>query len=482
MGRESEDSGRTLKDHGIKEQRRVQALFSGCRVQKLVVKHGKAVVGWDESASFREVPSDIRDSVLARASVARTGLRSRVSAEILSNGYYLDLGWPAAGTTRRTQAGGDAANLAPKKGSVFLVANRACGRNTSTRRMWTRESGQEMRAIAERLWSSQETSRSGVHVMPGWILSSARLEWLGLTHKAYYRKDASAHRRSVVAGRVLPRSHAHRFGRTVRTTPANRPRRRSRPAPRRYEPRGGCRAAAKAMRAGILANWLITTLPVHAAMRFLGPIARPVLSLARQHAQLQPLAQRSLLVKEVAARSQDLSALGTSGSCRARRHCQRSNPLLIRGSRKQFAASSNKQSKPKALSCSLHDQVPAVQRLVEAALLLARVSRLNRRIAVAPVPGIWEVNLSLAHSVGCGRRRCRSPGTFSFLGDEFPSVFPGKSVNFNTPNVSQFRTSLFVVAKQADRGCAPPVPTTNFADCQCSGSAFPSGSCAANRS
>src|SRR6266481_8565696 len=46
-----------MRDHGIKNNDALQAYFSG-RVQKLVVKHGKIVVGWDE-VLVPGVPKDI---------------------------------------------------------------------------------------------------------------------------------------------------------------------------------------------------------------------------------------------------------------------------------------------------------------------------------------------------------------------------------------------------------------------------------------
>jgi hexosaminidase len=82
-----------MKEHGIKNNDALQAYFSG-RVQKLVVKHGKIVVGWDE-VLVPGVPKDIViQSWRGQASLAlaaKQGFRG-----ILSNGYYLDLGWRGA--------------------------------------------------------------------------------------------------------------------------------------------------------------------------------------------------------------------------------------------------------------------------------------------------------------------------------------------------------------------------------------------------
>ena len=82
-----------LKAHQLKNNEALQAYFSG-RVQELVVKHGKIPIGWDEIL-VPGVPKSIviqswrgADSL---AAAAKQGYRG-----ILSNGYYLDLGWTAA--------------------------------------------------------------------------------------------------------------------------------------------------------------------------------------------------------------------------------------------------------------------------------------------------------------------------------------------------------------------------------------------------
>jgi len=115
-----------MKDHGIKNNDALQGYFSG-RVQKLVVKHGKIVVAGRSAGAGRA--QGHRNSVLARqaslALAAKQGYRG-----ILSNGYYLDLGWSAARHYAADPLSGDAANLSPKKSSGFLAANRACGWNT----------------------------------------------------------------------------------------------------------------------------------------------------------------------------------------------------------------------------------------------------------------------------------------------------------------------------------------------------------------
>src|ERR1700720_534040 len=81
------------KSHDLASNEALQAYFSG-RVQKVVTKHGKAVVGWDE-VFIPGVPKDIViQSWRGQASLAQAA--SEGYHGILSNGYYLDLGWTAA--------------------------------------------------------------------------------------------------------------------------------------------------------------------------------------------------------------------------------------------------------------------------------------------------------------------------------------------------------------------------------------------------
>src|SRR5580693_4603547 len=97
-----------MKSHDLKSNEALQAYFSQ-RVQKLVTKHGKAVVGWDE-VFIPGVPKDIViQSWRGAASLAQAA--SQGYQGILSNGYYLDLGWTTARHYAVDPMGGAAANL-----------------------------------------------------------------------------------------------------------------------------------------------------------------------------------------------------------------------------------------------------------------------------------------------------------------------------------------------------------------------------------
>jgi len=172
-----------MKSHNIKNNVELQAYFSQ-HVQELVVKHGKTPVGWDEIL----VPGVSKNIVIhswrgpdALAAAAKEGYRV-----ILSNGYYIDLGWSAARHYAVDPLGGAAANLTPEEkarvlgGEATMWSEYVNWENIDSR-VWPR-----MAAIAERFWSP-----GTVTDVPSMYFrmesESTRLEWLGLTHRSYQR-------------------------------------------------------------------------------------------------------------------------------------------------------------------------------------------------------------------------------------------------------------------------------------------------------
>ncbi len=173
-----------LKAHQLKNNEALQAYFSG-RVQELVVKHGKIPIGWDEIL-VPGVPKSIviqswrgADSL---AAAAKQGYRG-----ILSNGYYLDLGWTAARHYAVDPMGGAAGSLSPAE-QLNILGGESCmwseyvsGENIDSR-IWPRNA-----AIAERFWSPEDV-RDPVSMYARLGVESQRLEWLGLTHRISQRK------------------------------------------------------------------------------------------------------------------------------------------------------------------------------------------------------------------------------------------------------------------------------------------------------
>jgi hexosaminidase len=332
-----------MKAHGLKNNQALQAYFSG-RVQKLVTKHGKAVVGWDE-VLVEGVPKDIViQSWRGQASLAQAAKQGYRG--ILSNGYYLDLGWSAA----RHYA------VDPMSGESCMWAEYVNPENVDSR-IWPRNA-----AIAERLWSPQEV-RDPASMYARLDFVSARLEWLGLTHRT-----VSRHMLQRLAGSASATEFAALRTLTDVVEPVkNYTRRQTAPA----EP-----SSATPM------NRVVDAVPLEsdAGRRFNDQVdqflaaachdsavearLRAQLSTWRDNdATLQPLAQRSFLVKEVAATSQDLSALGTAGLA-ALDAITKGQPAPDSWKAQQLAIL-EQVNKPKAQLLLI--PAPAVQKLIEAA-------------------------------------------------------------------------------------------------------------------
>ncbi|MGB9515242.1 MAG: family 20 glycosylhydrolase [Candidatus Acidiferrum sp.] len=172
-----------MKSHNIKNDAELQAYFSQ-HVQELVVKHGKTPIGWDEIL----VPGVSKNIVIqswrgadSLAAAAKQGYRG-----ILSNGYYIDLGWSAARHYAVDPMGGAAASLTPEEkerilgGEATMWSEYVNWENIDSR-IWPRTA-----AIAERYWSPQSTTD-----VPSMYFrmeaESTRLEWLRLTQRSYQR-------------------------------------------------------------------------------------------------------------------------------------------------------------------------------------------------------------------------------------------------------------------------------------------------------
>ena len=177
-----------IRSHGMKTNQDLQAYFNQ-RLQKILNKHRKIMMGWDEV-----LHPDLPKTVVVQswrgqqslATAAQQGYRS-----LLSFGYYLDLMWPASRHYAVDPMSGAAASLNPEEKSR-IIGGEACmwgewviPENIDSR-IWPRNA-----AIAERLWSSPEVQDPG-SMYARLDNLSRRLEWLGLTHRssmvlAFYR-------------------------------------------------------------------------------------------------------------------------------------------------------------------------------------------------------------------------------------------------------------------------------------------------------
>lgn len=171
-----------MKSHNIKNNEELQSHFVK-RVQEIVAKHHKTMVGWDEILS-PDLPKSIviqswrgPDSLAQAAKLGYHGL--------LSFGYYLDLYQSAEFHYLNEPFSGKAADLndAEKK---MILGGEACmwselvTPQTVDSRIWPR-----MAAIAERFWSAQNT-RDIPSMYARLEAESQRLEWTGLQHRSYY--------------------------------------------------------------------------------------------------------------------------------------------------------------------------------------------------------------------------------------------------------------------------------------------------------
>ena len=281
---------------------------------------------------------------------------------ILSNGYYLDLGWTAARHYAVDPLSGAAANLSPEE-KARILGGESCmwseyvdAENIDSR-IWPRNA-----AITERLWSPHEVTDPASMYTRMEVISD-RLEWLGLTHKTYYHQMLQR-----IAGPSTPEEFA------ALKTLANV-----------VEPVKDYtreQTATVEPTSATPLNRVVDAVPLEsAAARHFGELVDKFVAASchdsdsearlRQQfttwrdndALLQSLAQRSFLVKEVSATSQDLSTLGVAGLAAL--------DFVAKGQRPpdewkaQQLAALQQIEKPKGQLLLM--PAPAVQKLVEAA-------------------------------------------------------------------------------------------------------------------
>jgi hexosaminidase len=297
------------KSHNLPSNDALQAYFSK-RVQQLVTKHGKSVVGWDE-VFIPGVPKDIViqswRGQQALAAAAQQGYHG-----ILSNGYYLDLGWSAARHYSVDPMSGAAASLTDDQKKLIL-GGESCmwseyvdAENIDSR-IWPRNA-----AIAERLWSPQSTS-DPVSMYARLDVISARLEWLGLTHRTYYRKMLQR-----IAGAAMPEEFAALRTLADVVEPV-KDYTREQTAPSEPSSQTPFNRVVDAVSLESSAGRHFSEL----VDRFLGAscadastapeLRRQLAMWSNNDAAFSPLAQKSFLAREVVATSRDLSAIGNAG-------------------------------------------------------------------------------------------------------------------------------------------------------------------------
>jgi len=171
------------KQHNLKDAHAIQAYFNQ-RVQKLLQKYHKTLIGWDE-VLHPDLPQDIViqswRGAKSLADAASKGYRG-----ILSSGYYLDHLDPASRHYAVDPLAGDAAKLTPEQ-QARILGGEACmwseyvTQETVDSRIWPRTA-----AIAERYWSPADVT--DVNSMYDRMEQVSRLlEFTGVQHRANYQ-------------------------------------------------------------------------------------------------------------------------------------------------------------------------------------------------------------------------------------------------------------------------------------------------------
>jgi hexosaminidase len=169
-----------MQAHGLRTNQDLQAYFNQ-RVQKILSKHHKIMMGWDEV-----LRPDLPKTVVVQSWRGQEALATAAQqgySSLLSFGYYLDLMWPASRHYAVDPISGPAASLNPEEKKRILGGESCMWSEWVTpenidSRIWPRNA-----AIAERLWSSPEMQDS-VSMYTRLEKVSRHLEWLGLTHRS----------------------------------------------------------------------------------------------------------------------------------------------------------------------------------------------------------------------------------------------------------------------------------------------------------
>jgi hexosaminidase len=171
-----------MTQHKLDGPKGLQAYFNQ-RLSKILEKHHKTVIGWDEVLHPDLPTATMIQSWRGNAALAEAAAKGHRG--ILSWGYYLDHLRPASYHYGIDPLGGPAAQLPPDK-AANILGGEACmwaeyvSSETVDSRIWPR-----LAAIAERLWSPKDVT--DVDSMYDRLAVVSRwLEWTGVQHRANY--------------------------------------------------------------------------------------------------------------------------------------------------------------------------------------------------------------------------------------------------------------------------------------------------------
>jgi len=171
-----------MREKGIKDNHQLQTYFN-TRILKFLQKNGKTMMGWDEIFQ-PDLPKDVVihswRGQKALGDAAKQGFQG-----VLSNGYYIDLAFPASQHYVADPLPSDTALSAEEQkrvlGGEATMWSEWVSPETIDSRIWPRTA-----AIAERLWSPQNVNDVD-DMYRRLAVIETQLEELGLTHKRNQR-------------------------------------------------------------------------------------------------------------------------------------------------------------------------------------------------------------------------------------------------------------------------------------------------------
>jgi hexosaminidase len=171
------------KEHNLKDAHAIQAYFN-TRVQKLLQKRGKILIGWDE-VLHPDLPQDIVvQSWRGQKSLAEAATKGYRG--ILSWGYYLDHLSPAKFHYAVDPLSFDAAKLTSEQASRILGGEACMWAEYTTAEMVDSRIWPRAAAIAERFWSPAATTADVESMYARMQVVSRELEFTGVQHRANY--------------------------------------------------------------------------------------------------------------------------------------------------------------------------------------------------------------------------------------------------------------------------------------------------------
>ena len=292
------------RKNGMEDNHDLQAYFNQ-KIQAILKKHGKKMVGWDE-IFHPDLPKDILvQSWRGQASLAESARQGYMG--ILSHGYYLDHILSAPQHYQVDPLGKEAALLSQEEksrilgGEACMWAEYVTPENIDSR-IWPRTA-----CIAERFWSPQEIKDIDDMYRRLEVISQ-ELEQLGITHRSSYPKmlerlTGKFHLDTlkVLADIVEPvkfytRGNTHEY---TQMTPLIRLVDCARPE------------SDRARKFRNLVDEMLADAPHHKTNR--ETIGEWLIEWRDNHSKLKPILEFSFLLKEIIPLSEDVSSLAESG-------------------------------------------------------------------------------------------------------------------------------------------------------------------------